>query len=333
LFQGINALSEDMTTQIQDWFSDYSRQIFHTIQAKHELPDYVKKAIDDNQLKDARPHDFAVISPQPRLPCHNKAATWLNHAYYLEQLENIDTNQRRRIEQNLSKFASFWGIEDDVKTLVNREADIAVEQNSYDTIIPLRSPEETLVAAEWLVKSAREVTAEEGIETTAKMASSILDQLDNYSLDLADEHKVKLEKLACRKGCNLGVKVAEAIRSLKVKSEDSIELIDKIASEIEAVDGEELQELHMKLAKLVSNACEVDLPQVAVAPVDHGKYYKLANEVTVSESDLDKLSSYDWLVIYDGNDVSIKNRPTSLSKLSAEQSDKLIEILEDTNLD
>jgi len=289
----------------------------------------VKEAIDDNQLKDARPHEFAVISPQPRLPCHNKAATWLNHAYYLEQREGIDTRQRERIEQNLSKFAAFWGIENDVKELVNRETEIAIEQNSYDTVIPLRSPEETLVAAEWLVKSAREVTSEEGVETTAKMASSVLDQLNNYSLEINAEHREKLEKLACRKGCNLGSKVAEALRSLKAKNEENVDLINKIASEIESVDGQALQELHLKLAQFVQNNCDTELPQVAVAPVDHDVYHELVNESVVSESDLGKLSSYDWLVIYDGSDITIKNRPLDLTKLSTSQADKLVEILED----
>jgi len=193
-----------------DFASDTGYQLFNKIAVKHALPNYVlvqntAKLADDDSL-----HSCAMLSPTPRFPTHSKAACWLSHAYYLQERDKIAAEDRERIEKFLLKKAAFWDIMDDVEMMIAREAAVIKQASEQSEAFPLRTDEEQLAAATWLLDGYRKKQAHAvPINDRISLAGRLLDAGIESQLPANDAEL--LWKAACRRGCYDGRLVAEKL--------------------------------------------------------------------------------------------------------------------------
>lgn len=305
----------------------------HQIVTRYEVPSYVQDYIEFSKTSASVAHtSYALPSGSPRFPCHTKEATWLSNAYYLIQRDELNDEQRLKIEDYLSKYSHFWGIESDINKIAETEASLVVKAaNSFwkeanltkQSNLPLRNPSEVAAAANWVVSNAREIMAEDGLENLCKMAQDILNYNENCNV-VQNDTLIKLQKFAGRLGCENGKKVAAAI--LADKNATDKELQKEIAEKVAELSGEDLQAWHLELSK----ACKAinvggDLPQLTIAP-DNVKLTKLANEAIIYPDSINKLSADDWLVI--AHQEMVLPGQLDVSKLDKAAADRLVECLQ-----
>ena len=305
----------------------------HQIVTRYEVPSYVQDYIEFTKTSASAPHtSYALPAGSPRFPCYNKAATWLSNAYYLIQRDELNSEQKSKIEDYLSKYSHFWDIESDVNKIAETEASLIVKAaNSYwgenslekQSNLSLRNPAEVAAAADWVVANAREIMAEDGLNNLCKMAQDILSHNEKCHT-VKEETLVKLQKFAGRLGCENGKKVAAAI--LADKNATDKELQKDIADKVSEMAGEELQAWHIKLAE----ACQAiniggDLPQLALAP-DDVKTIKLANDAVIYPPSLSKLSQDDWMIV--GHSELVIAGVPDVAALDKAAADRLVERLE-----
>jgi len=193
-----------------DFASDTGYQLFNKIAVKHSLPNYVLVQNTANLADDDSLHSCAMLAPTPRFPTHSKAACWLSHAYYLQERDKIATEDRERIEKFLLKKAAFWDIMGDIETMIEREAAVIKQASEQPETFPLRTSEEQLAAATWLLdgyrkKQSHAVPISDRIDLAGRLIDSgIESQLPTNDAEL-------LWKAACRRGCYDGRLVAEKL--------------------------------------------------------------------------------------------------------------------------
>lgn len=198
-----------------DFASDTGYQLFNKIAVKHALPSYVlvqntAKLADEDSL-----HSCAMLAPTPRFPTHSKAACWLSHAYYLQERDKIAAEDRDRIERFLLKKAAFWDILPDVQAMIEREAAVIKQASEQPEAFPLRTDEEQLAAAKWLLDGYRQKQSHAvPIRDRISLAERLVDSGVASQLPAGDSEL--LWKAACRRGCYDGRLVAEKLAASAV---------------------------------------------------------------------------------------------------------------------
>jgi hypothetical protein len=320
-----------MTRNLLDWSSDNGKQLFHQIKLQHDVPEYVTQVIRDEERHDklasakASPNHFAVPHPEPRFPCHSKAAAWLSAAYFAKQVDDMSDTQRKVGETFLVKQAAFWGIASDVAKLLSNEIDQMKKAASYDTIVPVRNSEEVRAAAEWLKDNAAALGAEHGLSYVVKVAECVLDAVDR--MNVSGVHKDRLTKLAAKGGCHNAKKVASIIANMDILPEYR-DTRRAIISTVNGMSSGELHTEHVKIAEamaiMAKNPCQDFL--TILAPDKPARAIKLAGDQVVLDAQLEKLSEEDWLKIDYSGPRSLNFRPMSLDDLNEQQARQLVRI-------
>jgi hypothetical protein len=95
-----------------DFYDDVNQQTLYALEKLTGVPDFVKNAsIETKEEVSQLPlHIFA--DPQHRkFPVHTKAAAWLAHAYFKQCAPHYSNEERRFIQERISKAAAFWKID------------------------------------------------------------------------------------------------------------------------------------------------------------------------------------------------------------------------------
>lgn len=102
-----------------DVYDDVNKQQLFLLEQYFTLPDFVKSA----QVESARPDVPATAHADvlnQRYPCHNSSSTWLSQAYFLLNRSQYTTKEAESIQGRLTKFASFWGLENIINDLTKK---------------------------------------------------------------------------------------------------------------------------------------------------------------------------------------------------------------------
>ncbi|TMJ00974.1 MAG: hypothetical protein E6G97_18755 [Alphaproteobacteria bacterium] len=99
-----------------DYATDIDGRLLHRLGLVAGLPDFVKKASEEDLVppRGAGPDIFADPA-RGLLPCHTKAACWLSSAYFHEQRPALSKDVYAFISDRLEKMAAFHGISLGVK--------------------------------------------------------------------------------------------------------------------------------------------------------------------------------------------------------------------------
>ena len=230
--------------KLVDFTNDEGRQLLNKIAIKHPVPDYVLACDPDELNVKLAGAQVAVVSPQPALPCHNKAACWLSHAYYLEQRDSLDSSTQAKIERHLAKQAKFWGIATEVEEMVVREGELMKQAAYTEELYPVRNLEEAQQASQWLMDNyASGEYTKIAIEDRVDLAGKLLDAEGEFGYYLNTEVRDTLRKAAGREGCLDGSRLASQFSAV------ADPYASKFAAAVALLRGEQLQRLHGPLAK------------------------------------------------------------------------------------
>ena len=189
-----------------DQSTDITSQMRHVIQKLHTVPEFVKKASDNDQFGDPetlQTHVYADPSKRT-FPCHTKAATWVSAAYFAHQQSQYAEGQREFVKERLTKTAQFFGIGQLVDALfkeaaaVNSYEDAVTPDSAYaltwtDTAgnpqrkYPLRNPSEIKVAAEWF----NDNWSQFDFDMRHSMARKLFTKMAEYSVTIDDTSQIE----------------------------------------------------------------------------------------------------------------------------------------------
>ena len=94
-----------------DFYDDVNQQTLYALDKLTGVPDFVKSATIETQAEIGQLPAHVFADPQHRkFPVHTKAATWLANAYFKHASAHYSTEERRLIQDRISKAASFWKI-------------------------------------------------------------------------------------------------------------------------------------------------------------------------------------------------------------------------------
>lgn len=159
---------------------------------------------------------YADVRTPLQFPCHNKAATYVSYAFFLDKKAEINPKVRPLIEARLNKFASYWGINNSVKAMVKRSEELNKEaeypDSSYAIVwvsedghkerrYPLRNTMEVKSAADWYNQYLPEIRAQFGFADRATIANKILVKAAEYGCSLGDVEET-LERCAGKGLCD-----------------------------------------------------------------------------------------------------------------------------------
>lgn len=98
-----------------DQTRDTHRFVYHRIEQRIDLPDYVKQASISDDYDSIPSSSFADPSRR-RFPCHSRAHTSMSYAYYLL------SPQDSHVEERFNKFAAMWNLENDFSRMKSQFA-------------------------------------------------------------------------------------------------------------------------------------------------------------------------------------------------------------------
>lgn len=189
-----------------DQSTDITSQMRHVIQKLHDLPEFVKRASDNEQMGD--PENLATNAygdPSKRLfPCHTKAATWLSAAYFAHQQSQYSDTHREFVRDRIQKTAEYFNIGSVVDTLfkaaaaVNSYEDAITPDSAYALIwtdgsgnmqrrYPLRNPSEVKVAAAWF----NENWSEFDFDIRHTIAEKLWTKLAEHNVQVSDTAQIE----------------------------------------------------------------------------------------------------------------------------------------------
>lgn len=189
-----------------DQSTDVTNQMRHVIQNLHEVPDFVKRASDNEQFGDPETLQIHLYAdPSKRLfPCHTKAATWLSAAYFAHQQSQYSETRRAFVQDRIIKVAEFFGIKPGIQQLFKEAAAV----NSYEDAVtpdsayaltwrdaagtvqrkyPMRNPSEVKVAAAWFDKNCTEFD----FDTRHTIATKLFAKMAEFSVNDTDTAKIE----------------------------------------------------------------------------------------------------------------------------------------------
>lgn len=165
----------------------------------YEFPEFVKEASvsEINDIADLPENAFAL--PKQRCyPCHTKAAAWLSYLYFINEGQS-----NQAVKDRLHKFASFFGIEDEIKKIQERHQALQTEKSaqnlSQDAFLlpskrryPVVDKDSLLKAGQWFAKNVVSLPFDDRRE----FATNLLDKAYRWSIALPEEVEETLQKCA-----------------------------------------------------------------------------------------------------------------------------------------
>lgn len=199
--------------------------VVHELKQKYNAPEFVKSASVSDLMPDETDENYYTCFADPlrtQLPCHTKKATWLSAASFADNIEDYPDNQKQFIANNLQKFAEYWGIVDDVNSVINNrirrikeasyEEEVPDDQYAINTVIDgkhikeglIRNPDELNKAASWLLANRDSIPLEE----CTKIAQRIIKRADAIGATLDENNR--MEQL-CGMGAHPSKDIARAL--------------------------------------------------------------------------------------------------------------------------
>lgn len=176
---------------------------FYNLCQKHKVPDYVKTAsVPDLQWEESEDDDLSLVvadAIQKRLPCHTKAATWVSAALFSEHYHEYPDDYRDHVLRQLVKHACYFGIEDDVARLFQKDTELTKQAS-----VPSSYPDEYYLSVE---KRAGLMLTKDHV---VKLAEWLLRHRDELSLPDCS----KLAHRIMKRAGALNVAVPEGIERL-----------------------------------------------------------------------------------------------------------------------
>lgn len=161
-----------------DSFRDNLGTEFYRIQQNHSVPSFVKIAKSKDIVPSYNNESLSRVCADPvklKYPCHTKAATWVSAAYFADDYPRLDPAYRRKVGDNITKFAQFHGIYGEVKKIFDEKAGLiksAAKKQEYpdDMYLSvvrkgnfvkraglLANQQSVLKAANWLMNHRNEI--------------------------------------------------------------------------------------------------------------------------------------------------------------------------------
>lgn len=260
---------------LRDFSSDSGRQLLNKLAVQYTFPEYVLSASEDDFRTEGNAAKCAQLAPEPRLPTHTKAATWLSYASFISQRNGLAATEREKIANFLRDRADRWGIVDEIDALEAEHVARDKQAREVCEKYPVRSVVEAKAANDWLTERLRSehpgINAQDRIELARKIAA-----MTEASPEVIDA--------ACVFGCCDGKKVAAKLRELNSKlSNAMIEQMAKVAEDASPVS---VQTMHADMA--IALDAITDLPRSEVflkVSTDEPVIY-LTNGAVVRQSDV-----------------------------------------------
>lgn len=117
--------------RILDVYDDSNKQQLHLLDQYFSLPDFVKSAQVENERPDVPATTYADALNR-RYPCHTKESTWLSQAYFLLNRGQYSTKDASAIQDRLTKFAYYWGLENIINDLTKKWEKLAESTPQLD---------------------------------------------------------------------------------------------------------------------------------------------------------------------------------------------------------
>lgn len=251
-----------MNIPVLDPTTDKTKSELVKVSAFFDLPDFVKSANIDATMHPGNIAITAYADPSgQRYPCHTAAATWLSSAYFHLKRASFNSKQQKKIEENLQKAASYFGIKaicDRIKSVKLEAEKLADSDYAYvyqadngevERYFPITNPEEIKEAADWLESNKHNLI----FEDRCVVANKIIKKAFAIGANLTAECLDKLEKQA---GYGLPdlTQVQSALnnRALLAKNSQQRATIEKLAEELKEKPEIFLQrEIAIKLAAAI----------------------------------------------------------------------------------
>ncbi len=260
---------------MKDFTTDPGLQLMHKISRSFVVPGYVADADQsDFETNENSVSKCAMISPEPRLPAHNRASTWYSYASFVTQKESSELEQADldKIESYLKVAAESLGIIDDINAVDVTYAASKVASEETSEKFPVRGEAEAKAAAE-AFPAITDASVEERVALARKISAYGFD--NDY-----------VKRSTCHYGCYDGKAVANLLRS--TENPHAI----KLAEMCEGLSPQEMQE-HHKMAAEICEAAGVfdDRPEIKLAVNTVEPVAFLNNGSVVKESQLTAANS------------------------------------------
>ena len=260
---------------MKDFTTDPGLQLMHKISRSFVVPGYVADADQsDFETNENSVSKCAMISPEPRLPAHNRASTWYSYASFVTQKESSELEQVEldKIESYLKAAAESLGIIDDINAVDVTYAVSKVASEETTERLPVRGEAEAKVAAEAFAELS-DTSVTERVELARKISA--------YGFD--NEY---IKRSTCHYGCYDGKAVASLLR----RTENTY--ATKLAEMCEGLSPQEMQANH-KMAAEICEAANVlgDRPEIELAVNTVDPVAFLSNGSVVKESQLTAANS------------------------------------------
>jgi hypothetical protein len=321
-----------MANFVVDFETDRGYQVLNQIAAKHSLPAYVLIESTAKLASEDSRHSCAILSPEPRFPTNTKAACWLSHAYYLQQIDKLSSEDKQKAEKFLRRKAAFWDITEDVERLVAREAEVIKTASHCDERFPLRNPEEVKAAANWLLTAYRTKQAKQlPVADRIELAGRLLDHGAALHCSAADVET--LYKAACLRGCYSGKRVAEKLASCVLLQPHMP--ASKLASVFSSMYGNAMQSQH-KTAAMLCDKYRVfgDEPAELALAVDTAEdVYVFPSGSVVTKKAIDAFQ-HPEIGIYYGETLTLNKTAfsTAIADMQAENANKFEKLMHDAGV-
>lgn len=323
---------------VRDQVSDTNGAELKRLSKLYPFPDFVKKANMDDTMRPQRLLPTVYADPRPAnraYPCHSAAATWLSNLYFQDKQAEYHPKDRERIQRNLDKFASYWGIKaacDKIKELaasLTKTADDQLPDSAFGYVwagddghkqrhLRMVNATEVKVAAEWLHRHRDRLP----FDDRHKIAGKIREKAARFGADLGG-YDAFIEKQAGYGVCN-PERVATMLRNRAkiAKFAEHKQAIEKLASMVEAKPRAAL--VPDQLVKLARTVDDIDralnlvgrYTETVPRPEDvifeatykeveaaHGQVFAMTTGTVYDKGDLDKLALDDVKAMF-GNDFA-----------------------------
>jgi len=98
-----------------DFYDDVNQQTLYALDKLTGVPDFVKSASIETKDELGRLPAHVFADPQHRkFPVHTKAACWLANAYFKRSSSSYSNEEKRFIQDRITKAAKFWNISSQV---------------------------------------------------------------------------------------------------------------------------------------------------------------------------------------------------------------------------
>jgi len=209
----------------------------HKISRQFVIPDYVSNADQSTLATNGDSvKTCAIISPEPRLPAHNKASTWYSYASFVTQKESseLESAELEKIESYLKASAESLGIIDDINAVDVTYAVSKVASEATTEKFPVRGEAEAKVAAAAFT-ALDDTSVAERVDLARKISA--------YGFD--NEY---IKRATCHYGCYDGKAVGQVLRAT-----DNPHAI-KLAELCEGFSPQEMQDHHQMAAEICEAA-------------------------------------------------------------------------------